>query len=125
MRGIFLTKGQAACFHALMAPSAFHSHRGRLRGFLGSLLGLLVVVYFGYHAVQGDRGVLALARLNREIDEAHTQLDKLKAEEESLQARVTRLSPESLDPDLLDERARTMLNRVRPDEVIIRLDGPS
>ncbi|GEO82725.1 septum formation initiator [Pararhodospirillum oryzae] len=89
------------------------------------MLGLLVVVYFGYHAVQGDRGVLALARLNREIDEAHTQLDKLKAEEESLQARVTRLSPESLDPDLLDERARTMLNRVRPDEVIIRLDGPS
>lgn len=105
-----------------MAPSPPHSHRGRLRGFLGSLLGMLVVAYFGYHAVQGDRGVLALARLNNEIEHARSILDERKAEEAILQARVTRLSPESLDRDLLDERARSMLNRVRPDELIIRLD---
>ncbi|ABC22682.1 septum formation initiator [Rhodospirillum rubrum] len=98
-------------------------HKSRLRGFLGSLLALLVIAYFGYHGIQGDRGVLSLARLTKEIEEARHLLDLRRAEEAALQASVTRLSPESVDRDLLDERARIMLNRIRPDEVIIQIDG--
>ncbi|WP_413204104.1 FtsB family cell division protein [Rhodospirillum sp. A1_3_36] len=96
-------------------------HKTRMRGFLGSLIGLLAAGYFGYHAVQGSRGVLSLAQLNAEIAEAKHILALRKAEQEELQARVDRLSPDSLDPDLLDERARKMLNRIRPDELVILL----
>ncbi|MCF8480868.1 MAG: septum formation initiator family protein [Rhodospirillum sp.] len=96
-------------------------HKARVRGFLGSLIGLLAAGYFGYHAVQGSRGVLSLAQLNTEISEAKHLLALRKAEEADLQARVDRLSPNSLDPDLLDERARQMLNRIRPDERVILL----
>lgn len=98
------------------------SSRGRLRGFLGSLIGLLAVAYFSYHAIQGDRGLLAHARLKGEIAEARAKLAALKREEAALQARVDRLSPHGLDRDLLDEQARAMFNRIRPEERILRLD---
>lgn len=83
---------------------------------MGSIIGLLVVTYFCYHAVQGDRGLLAHARLTEEIARARAVLDTLTAEEAALQARVERLSPQGLDRDLLDERARGMFNRIRPEE---------
>jgi cell division protein FtsB len=102
--------------------TSYSSHKTRVSGFVGSLIGLLAAGYFGYHAVQGERGVLSLAQLNTEIVEARQILALRKAEQAELQARVDRLSPSSLDPDLLDERARAMLNRARPDEKIILLD---
>ncbi len=104
-----------------MHPFTSHN-KHRLRGFLGSLVGLLAVVYFGYHALQGDHGLLAWWRLHNEIADAEQLLALRTQEMDTLQARVDRLSPKSLDRDLLDEQARRMLNVARPDEMVILLD---
>ncbi|MBF0562302.1 MAG: septum formation initiator family protein, partial [Alphaproteobacteria bacterium] len=77
--------------------------RRRARNVLTPLLGLGAVVYFSYHAVQGDRGLLAWWQFRHEIQQAQAHLAQVNAQREALERRVKLLRPESLDPDLLDE----------------------
>ena len=104
----------------------------RRRGFLqrvliqaiGPLLGAALVFYFGYYAVHGDRGLVALARMQNQIEQSSAELETLRAERIALERRVRGLRPESLDLDILEERARTLLNYAHPDDMII-LNGPA
>jgi cell division protein FtsB len=91
----------------------------RLNYVLGPLIALLVMVYFTYHIVQGERGLFSWMRLRQKIAESEQQLAEIQAEKESLERQVYLLRPESLDPDMLEERARKVLNFARPEEVII------
>lgn len=91
----------------------------RLRHVVGPLIGVGAVAYFAYHTVEGDRGVLAWVRLKNEILEAELQLAKVTTERQALEHRVLLLRPDHLDPDMLEERARAMLNMGREDEVVI------
>ena len=82
---------------------------------------------FAYHSVEGDRGLFALIRLSEQIQESRVQLDELSAERKALERRVSNLRPDHLDADMLDERARLILNLARPDEIIIldpAINGP-
>lgn len=96
--------------------------RRRLRYAVAPLVGMGAVVYFSYHIVQGDRGLIAWVHLKNEIVKAEEILAEIRARKESLESRVSLLRPESLDPDMLEERARIMLNMGRPDERVIPLD---
>lgn len=91
----------------------------RLRHVIGPLIGVGAVAYFAYHTVEGDRGVLAWIRLKNEILEAELQLAKVTTERQALEHRVLLLRPDHLDPDMLEERSRAMLNMGREDEVVI------
>ncbi len=75
------------------------------------------MLYFLYHAIQGDRGFLAWLSLNKDLEQAKLAAVEVEAQRERLERRVGRLQPEHLDPDLLDERARALLNLGRHDEV--------
>ncbi|CAA7623123.1 septum formation initiator family protein [Magnetospirillum sp. UT-4] len=92
---------------------------GRLRHVMGPLIGFGAMAYFAYHTVEGDRGVLAWVRLKNEILEAEMHLAKVSTERQMLEHRVLLLRPDHLDPDMLEERARAMLNMGREDEVVI------
>lgn len=85
------------------------------------VLGTLVVSYIAYHAVQGDRGLLAYFTYNQEVTRATATLDDVRRTRVALAHRVSLLRPESLDPDLLEERARITLNLMRDDEFIVFL----
>jgi len=82
-------------------------------------MGAAVMVYFGYHAVQGDRGLMAWWNLRFEIERADAELIKVSAEKKVLEHRVALLRPESLDRDMLEERARIMLGAVGPNDLIV------
>lgn len=92
----------------------------RARDVIGPVLGFCVVGYFVYHSIEGDRGLLAYARLTERLSEARAQLEEIQAERKALDQRVSLLRTDNLDPDMLDERARAILNYSRPDEIIIR-----
>lgn len=92
--------------------------RLRARLIVGPILGISLVVYFAYHLVQGDRGLIAWLRLTQQIDEAHATLASLEAQRQPLEHRVS-LMRSKLDADLLDQSARAELNLVGPDEVVI------
>ena len=89
------------------------------RPLIGPLLGLALTGYFAYHLVEGDRGLLAWLRLNREIRTDSAILQSVRAQREALDQRVSNLKPDHLDPDLLDERVRATLNLVAPGETVI------
>lgn len=97
----------------------FTELRRRLRHVVGPLVGVGAVVYFAYHTFEGDRGILAWARLNNEILAAEMELANVSSERQALEHRVLLLRPDHLDPDMLEERARAMLNMGRADEVVI------
>ena len=86
------------------------------------VLGACLAFYFVYHAVQGDRGLIAWLVLNQQIREASATRDAVAAERATWERRVNLLRPSSLDPDLLEERARVVLNLGQPDELVILLN---
>lgn len=96
----------------------FDAIRLRARVIIGPILGISLVVYFAYHLVQGDRGLIAWLRLTQQIDEARVTLAHVEAERDPLAHRVS-LMRDRLDPDLLDETARSSLNLVGGDEIVI------
>lgn len=96
--------------------------RRRLRYAVAPLIGMGAVVYFSYHIVQGDRGLIAWVHLKNEITKAEDTLAEVRAEKTELEKRVSLLRPDSLDPDMLEERARIMLNMGYPDERILPAD---
>jgi cell division protein FtsB len=82
-----------------------------------------MVVYFGFHAVQGERGFLAYVKLNKELQQAELQSAAVSEQRAALEMKVAGLRPESLDLDLLDERARLLLNYGQPTDGVVRFDG--
>lgn len=93
--------------------------RLRSRHVVGPILGISAVVYFAYHAVEGDRGLIAWWNLKQQVASAQARFDDLSAQRVVLQHRVGLLHPENLDPDMLDERARLMLNYGQPGDIVI------
>lgn len=82
-----------------------------------SLLG-----YFTYHALQGQNGLLAYLRLDKELAIQERLVADVAAEREALEHRVHLMRPSSIDPDMLDEQVRAVLGYAREGEVIIYLD---
>lgn len=79
----------------------------------------LVIFYFGFYAFYGERGIRKYLYLRREVEYARTLAQQYEAKKERLNREVRLLSPGSLDLDLLDERARVVLNFVGEDEFVI------
>jgi len=96
--------------------------RARARYVIGPVLGLSAITYFGYHVLHGERGLLAWWQLRERIAATRVSLAEIHAKRLVLENRVRLLHPESLDPDMLEERARIMLNYGHADE-IITIDG--
>ena len=87
------------------------------------MLGACLAGYFVYHAVQGDRGIVAWMQLNQQIRVAETERDKTDTERQQMEQRVALLSNSSLDLDMLEERARVMLNFAHSDDLVIFLNA--
>ena len=91
----------------------------RARHIVGPVLCLVLVGYFAYHLVNGERGFIALLQLDQQIQEAKANAAILAKERTEVDSRVTLMRPDQLDPDMLEERARLMLSVGHPDEVVI------
>lgn len=94
----------------------------RFQHVVGPVVSVCLLVYFVYHIIQGDRGILAWRRLQQQISVAETKLNTVKQEQDSLERNVRLMRPDSLDSDMLEEQAKEKLNFVHKDEVIIRDD---
>jgi len=62
---------------------------------------------------------MAWLQLRQQVSVAADTAEAVQTERKYLENKVRLLHPASLDPDMLDERARLMLNLGHPDEVII------
>lgn len=97
----------------------------RLRQALIPLICVIVLSYFAYHAVYGRHGFIAWLSLQNSVDTLEQQLAEVQATHRSLDQQVSLLRPESLDPDLLDERARATLGLADKNDIVIFRDRPT
>ena len=102
--------------------------RKRLRGVL-TALGLYAVAaaligYFWFHAFSGERGLRAKHEIDQQLHELSAELERLKVEKGQWDRKVALLRSNGIDPDMLDERARVLLNLVHPNDVILMLRRP-
>ncbi|HEX4552763.1 MAG TPA: septum formation initiator family protein [Xanthobacteraceae bacterium] len=97
--------------------------RPRLRGFFTALglyvLAALLIGYFGVNAYTGNHGLRARQDLDQQIGAFTAELNQAKAEREQWQRRVALIKSESLDPDMLDERARALLDYADPRDAVM------
>jgi cell division protein FtsB len=91
----------------------------RIKAVVAPLIFLSLVGYFGWNAVQGDRGLMAYAQRKELLAEAQQDQAKAQAELEAWERRVRGLRSRNIDADALDERARAMLNLADPSEIIV------
>ncbi len=94
-----------------------------LRLAVGPVAAACIAVYFGYHALVGERGALSLMEIERRITEVQAQHDVLKGHRRRLELRAGQLKQDPADADLLDEYVRALLHVGRPDEIVILLDA--
>ncbi len=94
----------------------------RLKSFLTGValytMAAALIGYFGVNAYTGKYGLHAQAALDQEMIALTAELARLKQERIALEQRVSLLRAESLDPDMLDERARFQLEFAHPRDLV-------
>jgi cell division protein FtsB len=95
----------------------------RLRGAIAPVVFLAVTAYFCWNAVQGPHGLKAFATQQAMLQQAQTDLAAANAERDAWQRRVRALEGDHLDRDMLDERARALLNLASPNDIIVQYDA--
>lgn len=88
--------------------------------YIGAGIAFLVLLNFGFAALQGDFGLFRLIEIRTEEQRLTIELDALNAQYDSIANKTQRLSNDYLDLDLLDEQARKVLGMARGDEIVIR-----
>ena len=87
---------------------------------LGLYLGAaLLIGYFGVNAYTGNHGINARQGLDVQMARLTAERDALRAERQKWERRVALLKSQSLDPDMLDERARALLDYVDPRDLVL------
>ncbi len=102
--------------------------RRRVRTILNTIalytIAVLLIGYFGVNAYTGAHGLRAKQDLDEQITELSDELATLRAERVSWEHRVALLQSQSIDADMLDERARALLNYADPRELTLQLKRP-
>jgi cell division protein FtsB len=100
--------------------------RKRLRSILTALglyvLAALLIGYFGVNAFSGNHGLNAKQDIDQQTGALSTELAKLQVERRQWERRVALLKSRGLDPDMLDERARALLDYAHPNDLTLVID---
>jgi cell division protein FtsB len=100
--------------------------RKRLRSVLTALglyvMAALLIGYFGVNAFSGDHGLKAKQDMDQQIALLSAELAQLQIVRAQWERRIALLKPLGLDPDMLDERARALLDYVHPNDLVLMLD---
>lgn len=80
---------------------------------------LAAIVYFCYHAVEGERGINAYTRLSLQIQETQAALAAVTAQRQWLEHRAELLRADGLDADILEEQSRRALGMIKDGDLVI------
>ncbi len=78
-----------------------------------------IVLYFLYHMLLGDRGLLAQVHQQTVLNTKLAEMHALESKVATMRRKVQGLSDTSLDLDLLDEQVRKVLHYSHPNEAIV------
>ncbi|HXC57274.1 MAG TPA: septum formation initiator family protein [Rhizomicrobium sp.] len=86
-------------------------------------ISIAVVAYFGYYAVWGERGVLALSDVQARLGVQRERLAQAQDARARLEHRIALMRPGSGDSDLVEELARARLMIGAPGQVAVPRKG--
>jgi cell division protein FtsB len=92
----------------------------RLQTYIPTAVLAVLIFYFGFHALTGDRGLLLAHQRSEVLAAKQAQLVQLEAERAELEIRAKLLRDHDLSADLLEERAHVLLGFVDPRDYVIR-----
>lgn len=84
---------------------------------------ILLIGYFVSHAISGPTGVLAWRDYQQQRRALEAKTVIVAEQKAAIARQIKLLDPNGVDPDLADELVRQNLNVVKPDEIIVTLDG--
>jgi cell division protein FtsB len=87
-----------------------------LRSFAFTFIFCALAAYFCYHMLSGSRGFITYFKLNSQISSLKSELELVRAERLTIEHKANLLKHDSLDLDLLEEQAKTILGFARPQE---------
>jgi len=97
--------------------------RKRLRSILTTLglyvMAALLIGYFGVNAYSGNHGIKAKQDIDRQTTALTAELHGLQVERAQWERRINLLRSDDLDPDMLDERARALLDFADPRDLVL------
>jgi len=103
-------------------PRLIREIRRRTRHVLSPLFWLVLTFYFGWHAVNGERGLRRMFELKQEISVARQVAEEISLRRTEMERKVQMLSSQSIDVDMLEESARSLLNMGQDGDYVI-LEG--
>ena len=95
------------------------TRKGVFRECLVLLLCAAGTAYFSYHAFAGRHGLEARWRLTTEFSNAEIRLRDLETARSYLERDIALLQDNNLDPDMLDQQARSVIGFAQADELIV------
>ena len=79
----------------------------------------VVIAYFLYHAMTGQRGFLSTFDIHEKIFENNQKLEELQNERNLIEYKIKVLKSKITDYDLIDEIVRSKLRMADPKEIIL------
>jgi len=83
-----------------------------------------VSAYFGYYAIWGERGALALEDTQAKLGVQQEQLAQIHDQRVRLEHRISLMSPGQVDPDMVEELSRGQLMNGAPNQVAVPRHTP-
>jgi cell division protein FtsB len=99
----------------------FRAIRNRIRAIAPPVIFLAITYYFGWNAVHGKSGLEAQHVQQHQLAEALAKNKAVQAERLAWQTKIADLNGRSIQPDMLDEQARQVLNLANPQDMVIDL----
>lgn len=92
------------------------------RSLLVTLLLLAFLGYLGFNVIGGQFGIQSQKQMRADIETLKAQSATLQAEIDSYRHKASLFAAASLDPDILSEKARALLQMAQPDDLIVMTD---
>ncbi|MFK8040299.1 MAG: septum formation initiator family protein [Rickettsiaceae bacterium] len=89
---------------------------GQYKTIIINFIIVLILAYFVYHSVYGQKGVLSYFKRTADLEKLNEQLTGLHFQRAQIEHKVNLFK--SGDKDIIDEYARKILNLASPDEQI-------
>ena len=79
-----------------------------------------LLAYFGWHGYYGPRSFDHRDALAAKAEALDAKVTGIREERQALERKVALMRPQSIDPDMLEELARSTLDFGKPGELIVR-----
>ena len=97
--------------------------RNKIYRFCFLLFSFFLFLYLFYFLINGGRGVLAYYKIIKKHSLLKEELIFLNNKNKKLEDKISRLSPNTLDLEYLDEQIRSNTGKISENELVIKLNN--